>query len=180
MDFRRLPKKSAQTLSADTYTPVHMVFCYFVGGVTIPPCGVPVTGCSTRPSVSSMPAFSHFDATTSFADGDFRKTETRFAPENLPQNLALVDLLKDWATKKQATPAQISLAWLMAQKPWIVPIPGTTQMAHMLENIGTDAVRFTSDELAELNQSIAAIKIRGAHLLYVVQAYSGVAALQKN
>ena len=83
------------------------------------------------------------DANTRFADGDIRKIETRFSPENLPHNLALVALLKRWAARKNATPAQIALAWLMAQKPWIVPIPGTTQMAHMLENIGAAAVRFT-------------------------------------
>ena len=76
------------------------------------------------------------DAKTRFADGDIRGVESRFSPENLPHNLALVDLVKNWAERKQATPAQIALAWLMAQKPWIVPIPGTTQMAHMLENIG--------------------------------------------
>ena len=69
------------------------------------------------------------DARTRFAEGDIRGIETRFSPENLPHNLALVELVKDWAERKQATPAQIALAWLMAQKPWIVPIPGTTQMA---------------------------------------------------
>lgn len=120
------------------------------------------------------------DARTSFADGDFRKRETRFAPQNRQHNLALVDMLKDWAEKKQAAPAQIALAWVMAQKPWIVPIPGTTQMAHMLQNIGAEAVRFTPDELAELNQSVAAIEIRGARLPDVVQAYSGVEAPPKN
>ena len=76
------------------------------------------------------------DARTRFADGDIRKAESRFSPENLPQNLKLVELVKTWAERKQATPAQIALAWLLAQKPWIVPIPGTTQMAHMLENAG--------------------------------------------
>ena len=76
------------------------------------------------------------DEKTRFAEGDIRGVESRFSPENLPHNLALVDLVKTWAERKQATPAQIALAWLMAQKPWIVPIPGTTQMAHMLENIG--------------------------------------------
>ncbi|WP_417763103.1 aldo/keto reductase, partial [Shewanella sp.] len=76
------------------------------------------------------------DEFTSFADGDFRKTESRFAKENLAQNMALVKLLKNWAERKQAAPGQIALAWLLAQKPWIVPIPGTTQMAHMQENIG--------------------------------------------
>ena len=116
------------------------------------------------------------DARTRFAEGDFRKTETRFAPENLPHNLALVDLLKHWAERKQATPAQIALAWLMAQKPWIVPIPGTTQMAHMLENIGANAVQFTSAELTELNRSVATIQVQGARLPDFVQAFSDVEA----
>ena len=82
------------------------------------------------------------DANTRFADGDIRKVESRFSPDHLPHNLALVDLVKKWAARKSATPAQIALAWLMAQKPSIVPIPGTTQMAHMLDNIGADHVRF--------------------------------------
>jgi len=119
------------------------------------------------------------DANTQFADGDIRKVESRFSPENLPHNLALVDLLKRWAIRKQATPAQISLAWLMAQKPWIVPIPGTTQMAHMLENIGATVVRFTPAELAELNRFVSAIQIRGARLPDVVLAFSGVEAPPK-
>ena len=80
------------------------------------------------------------DANTRFAPGDIRGVESRFSPENLPHNLALVALGKRWATRKRATPAQIALAWLLAQKPWIVPIPGTTQMAHMLENIGAAEV----------------------------------------
>ena len=89
------------------------------------------------------------DARTRYADGDIRKVESRFASENVPHNLALVELLKKWAERKRATPAQIALAWLMAQKPWIVPIPGTTQMAHMIENTGAAAVGFTSTELPE-------------------------------
>jgi len=104
------------------------------------------------------------DANTRFADGDIRKVESRFSPENLPHSLKLVELVKAWAERKRATPAQIALAWLMAQKPWIVPIPGTTQMAHMLENIGAATVRFTPPELAELNASVSAIKIEGARL----------------
>ncbi|HSV83819.1 MAG TPA: aldo/keto reductase, partial [Ramlibacter sp.] len=69
------------------------------------------------------------DARTRFAEGDIRGVESRFSPDNLPHNLELVRLLKTWAQRKRATPAQIALGWLMAQKPWIVPIPGTTQMA---------------------------------------------------
>jgi aryl-alcohol dehydrogenase-like predicted oxidoreductase len=116
------------------------------------------------------------DTNTRFADGDIRKVESRFSPDNLPHNLALVELLKTWATRKQATPAQIALAWLMAQKPWIVPIPGTTQMAHMLENIGASAFRFTPSEVAELNRSVAAIQVHGARLPDAVLVYSGVEA----
>ena len=116
------------------------------------------------------------DARTGFAGGDIRQSETRFSPENLPANLALVELLKIWAERKEATPAQISLAWLMAQKPWIVPIPGTTQMAHMLENIGADGVQFTDAELTELNQSVAAIEVQGARLPDGILAMSGLEA----
>ena len=106
--------------------------------------------------------------------------ESRFSPENLPHNLALVALVKSWAERKRATPAQIALAWLLAQKPWIVPIPGTTQMVHMLENTGAATVRFTPPELAELNASVSAIKIEGARLPEPVLAMSGVEAPPKN
>ncbi|MER8433626.1 aldo/keto reductase [Mesorhizobium caraganae] len=120
------------------------------------------------------------DARTRFADGDIRKIEGRFSAENLPHNLALVELIKSWAKHKQATPAQIALAWLMAQKPWIVPIPGTTQMPHLLENIGADSVRFTPEELAELNAAVGTIKVQGARLPDAVLAYSGVEAPEKS
>jgi aryl-alcohol dehydrogenase-like predicted oxidoreductase len=120
------------------------------------------------------------DAKTRFADGDIRKVESRFSPENLPHNLALVEMVKRWAERKQATPAQIALAWLMAQKPWIVPIPGTTQMPHLIENIGAASVRFTPPELAELNRSVSAIQIRGARLPDAVLVFSGVEAPEKN
>ena len=119
------------------------------------------------------------DANTRFADGDIRKVEPRFSPEHLPHNLALVELVKRWAERKRATPAQIALAWLMAQKPWIVPIPGTTQMAHMLENIGASEVRFTPAELTELNTSVSAIQIRGERLPAQVLVFSGVEAPPK-
>jgi aryl-alcohol dehydrogenase-like predicted oxidoreductase len=120
------------------------------------------------------------DARTRFAQGDIRGIESRFSPENLPHNLALVALLRSWAERKQATPAQIALAWLMAQKPWIVPIPGTTQMAHMLENIGASAVQFTASEITELNRAVAAIQVRGARLPDAVLVFSGVEAPPKS
>ncbi|MEH2143473.1 aldo/keto reductase [Nostoc sp.] len=120
------------------------------------------------------------DANTRFASGDIRGVESRFSPENLPHNLALVELVKRWSVRKQATPAQIALAWLMAQKPWIVPIPGTTQMPHMIENTGATTVRFTPDELAELNRSVSAIQIRGQRLPDAVLVFSGTEAPPKN
>jgi aryl-alcohol dehydrogenase-like predicted oxidoreductase len=120
------------------------------------------------------------DANTRFAPGDIRGIESRFSPENLPHNLALVDLLRIWAERKRATPAQIALAWLMAQKPWIVPIPGTTQMPHMLENIGAADVRFTPSELDELTASVSAIRIRGTRLPDQVLVMSGVEAPARN
>jgi aryl-alcohol dehydrogenase-like predicted oxidoreductase len=119
------------------------------------------------------------DAYTRFALGDIRGMESRFAPENLPNNLALVALVTKWATQLQATPAQISLAWLMAQKPWIVPIPGTTQMSHMIENIGADGIRFSVDELTQFNTELAKIEIKGARLPESVQAFSDVEAPPK-
>jgi len=116
------------------------------------------------------------DTNTRFAPGDIRGVESRFSPENLSHNLAIVELVKRWAVRKQVTPAQIALAWLMVQKPWIVPIPGTTQMPHMIENIGAAAVRFTPAELADLNRSVSAIYIRGARLPDAVLVFSGVEA----
>lgn len=116
------------------------------------------------------------DANTRFSPGDFRSLESRFSPENMPHNLALVAVVKSWAKRKDATPARIALAWLLAQKPWIVPIPGTTQMAHMNDNSGADAIRFTPDELVELNAAVRAIEARGQRLPDAVQAMSGVEA----
>jgi len=119
------------------------------------------------------------DANTRFAPGDIRGGESRFSQENRSHNLALVELVKNWAKRKQATPAQVSLAWLMAQKPWIVPIPGTTQMEHMVENSGAAAVHFTPAELAELNSAVRAIEVQGQRLPDFVLALSGVDAPPK-
>jgi aryl-alcohol dehydrogenase-like predicted oxidoreductase len=119
------------------------------------------------------------DANTRFAPGDIRGVESRFLPESLPNNLKLVDLVKTWAQRKNATPAQIALAWLMAQKPWIVPIPGTTQMAHMVENSGAPSVRFTPTEFNELNSAVRAIEVRGQRLPDAVLVFSGVEAPSK-
>jgi aryl-alcohol dehydrogenase-like predicted oxidoreductase len=100
------------------------------------------------------------DENTRFAPGDIRGVEERFSPENLKHNTDLVKLVKVWAERKQAAPAQIALAWLLAQKPWIVPIPGTTQMAHMIQNVGASSVAFSPDELKELNTSVSSIQIQ--------------------
>jgi aryl-alcohol dehydrogenase-like predicted oxidoreductase len=116
------------------------------------------------------------DGNTRFAQGDIRGVESRFSPEHLPHNLALVALATRWAERKHASPAQIALAWLLAQRPWIVPIPGTTQLAHLLENVGAVDVRFTPAELAELNEAVAAVQVRGERLPEQVLAFSGVEA----
>jgi aryl-alcohol dehydrogenase-like predicted oxidoreductase len=119
------------------------------------------------------------DENTGFAPGDIRGMETRFSRENLPNNMALVKLLQNWAARKQATPGQVSLAWLLEQQPWIVPIPGTTQMAHMLENIGANNVKFTADELKQFNQEASAIAIKGLRLPQFVLNLSNVEAAVK-
>jgi aryl-alcohol dehydrogenase-like predicted oxidoreductase len=119
------------------------------------------------------------DAATRFAPGDIRGIESRFSPENLPNNLALVDLLKKWAAQKGATPGQISLAWLLAQKPWIVPIPGTTQMAHMLENSGAGEIKFTAGEWKQFNSELTKIQIKGERLPKMVLDFSNVEAPPK-
>ncbi len=116
------------------------------------------------------------DANTKFAQGDFRSLESRFETENIIKNMPLVDLIKQWAKEKSATPAQIALAWLIAQKDFIVPIPGTTNKDHMLQNIGAVNVHFTNSELKELNESIAKIIIHGNRLPDFVQVYSDVEA----
>ncbi|MFK4870483.1 aldo/keto reductase [Novosphingobium sp. ZW T3_23] len=101
------------------------------------------------------------------------------AKENIDANLALVTLLKSWADRKQATLAQTALGWLLIQRPWIFPIPGTTQMAHMMENAGAAAIRFTIAEAAELKAAVSGITVKGERLPLTVQAFSGVEAPPK-
>jgi len=119
------------------------------------------------------------DTSTSFTEGDIRTTIPRFTGENRAANLALVDHVRRVAEAKAASPGQVALAWLLAQHPWIVPIPGTTQMAHMLENIGAAAVRFTPTEVSELNSAVRAMEIRGQRLPDQVLVFSGVEAPPK-
>jgi aryl-alcohol dehydrogenase-like predicted oxidoreductase len=102
------------------------------------------------------------DTTTSFDSGDFRNVVPRFTPDNRKANQAVVDLLTRIAEQKHATPAQIALAWLLAQKPWIVPIPGTTKLHRLDENLGATAVTLTSDDLGGIDGAAAKIALRGA------------------
>jgi aryl-alcohol dehydrogenase-like predicted oxidoreductase len=98
---------------------------------------------------------------TKLASGDFRSTLPRFQPESMRANQAFVDLLDSMARKKNATPAQIALAWLLAQKPWIVPIPGTTKLSRLEENIGAVAIELTAEDLRALDSGAAKIPVQG-------------------
>jgi aryl-alcohol dehydrogenase-like predicted oxidoreductase len=99
--------------------------------------------------------------TTRFDSSDFRSTLPRFTPEALKANQALIDLLGSIAKRKDATPAQVALAWLLAQKPWIVPIPGTTKLYRLEENIGAVAIELTPDDLREIDAAASKIKVEG-------------------
>jgi aryl-alcohol dehydrogenase-like predicted oxidoreductase len=102
------------------------------------------------------------DATTSFGEGDIRGSIPRFAEEARQANQALVDLLAAIAARKQATPAQIALSWMLAQQPWIVPIPGTRRLTRLEENLGSTGVELTADDLREIEDAAARIQIQGA------------------
>ena len=102
------------------------------------------------------------DEKTTFDSSDFRNIVPRFTPENRKANLAFVDWLTAFAEQKKATPAQIALAWLLAQKPWIVPIPGTTKRHRLEENIAAAAIALTVDELREIDRAAAQIAVHGA------------------
>jgi len=99
---------------------------------------------------------------TTFDSSDFRNTLPRFTPEARKANQALVDMLGEIAKRKKATPAQISLAWLLAQKPWIVPIPGTTKLKRLEENIGAAAIELTQDDLRDIENAASEINVQGA------------------
>src|SRR3989475_5285566 len=102
------------------------------------------------------------DEKTTFDPADFRNVVPRFTPENRKANQALVDLIGKFAQQKKATPAQIALAWLLAQKPWIVPIPGTTKLHRLEENIGAAAVELTREDLRQLETAASKISVQGA------------------
>ena len=113
------------------------------------------------------------DENTTFDSSDFRNIVPRFTPEARKANQALVDLLGKVAERKHATPAQIALAWLLAQKPWIVPIPGTTKLHRLEENIGADAIELSSDDLREIDSAASEIKVQGARYPEALEQMTG-------
>jgi len=110
---------------------------------------------------------------TTFTSSDFRNTLPRFTPEARKANHALVDVLATIAERKRSTPAQIALAWLLAQKPWIVPIPGTTKLHRLEENIGADAVELTPDDLVQIDATYSRIPVQGARYPEDLQRMTG-------
>jgi aryl-alcohol dehydrogenase-like predicted oxidoreductase len=115
-----------------------------------------------------------FDENAKFDSTDFRSKLPRFTPEALKANQAVVDLLGSIARQKRATPAQIALAWLLAQKPWIAPIPGTTKLARLDENIGSLAVQLTSDDLREVDSAASKITVEGDRYPENLQRMTGL------
>lgn len=114
------------------------------------------------------------DERTTFAGTDFRNVVPRFTPEARKANQALVELLGSIAERKKATPAQIALAWLLAQKPWIVPIPGTTKLHRLDENIGATAVELTAEDLREIDSAAAKITVHGARYPEKLEKMTGL------
>ena len=110
------------------------------------------------------------DTSTQFAEDDFRSTVPRFSEENRKANEALVDLVKEVAAGKSVTPAQIALAWVLAQKPWMVPIPGTTKLHRLEENIGAVNVKLTAEDLTAVDEKLSQIKIVGERYSPIAQA----------
>ena len=113
------------------------------------------------------------DATTTLDSTDFRNALPRFTPEAREANRALVDLLTEIACRKKATPAQIALAWLLAQKPWIVPIPGTTKLERLRENIGAAEIHLSADDLKEITDATSRVTVQGARYLQELEQLTG-------
>jgi aryl-alcohol dehydrogenase-like predicted oxidoreductase len=114
------------------------------------------------------------DESTTFDSSDFRNTLPRFTPDARKANQALVDLLGDIAKRKNATAAQIALAWLLAQRPWIVPIPGTTKLHRLEENIGAAPIELTSEDLREIDSAASEIEVQGARYPERLEAMTGL------
>lgn len=114
------------------------------------------------------------DEQTTFDEADFRNTLPRFTPEARKANQALIELLRKIADRKNATPAQIALAWLLAQKPWIVPIPGTKKLERLEENLGAVAIELTPDDLHEIDSAASRITVQGARYPERLQRMTGL------
>ena len=114
------------------------------------------------------------DANATFDTSDFRSTLPRFTPEALKANQALIDLLTRMARRKQATPAQVALAWLLAQKPWIIPIPGTTKLHRLDENIGAASFELTPDDLRDIDIAASRITVQGARYPEKLEQMTGL------
>jgi len=112
-------------------------------------------------------------ADTKLGENDFRKLLPRFTPEAMEKNQALIDLLKRIAGDRKVTPAQIALAWILAQKPWIVPIPGTTKLHRLEENVGAAVVELTAGDLGDIERALAAVTVQGARYPEHLQALVG-------
>ncbi|MCF2518836.1 aldo/keto reductase [Dyadobacter sp. CY351] len=115
-----------------------------------------------------------FDEKTEIAANDFRQNSPRFSPEARKANLAFVDLLKDFASTKSATPAQIALAWLIAQKPWISPIPGTTKLHRLEENIGAASVELTQEEVKAITGEANRLQVTGGRYVESIEKTTGL------
>ena len=112
------------------------------------------------------------DMTTQFVPSDFRSMTTRMDADNREHNLQLVTVMRDWADRMGATPAQIALAWILGQGDGIVPIPGTTQFAHMRQNTSADAIRFSADEFNALDRAVRAVRVRGGRAPALVEEWN--------
>jgi aryl-alcohol dehydrogenase-like predicted oxidoreductase len=114
------------------------------------------------------------DENTTFDSTDFRSILPRFTPDALKANQAVIDLLGTIAAKKKATPAQIALAWLLAQKPWMAPIPGTTKLHRLEENIGAVSVELTPEDLRDIDEAASRIPVQGARYPEKLEAMTGL------
>ncbi|MBD0375558.1 MAG: aldo/keto reductase [Flavisolibacter sp.] len=111
---------------------------------------------------------------TQLADNDFRKNNPRFQPEAMKANGVMIDLLNSVAKQKNATPAQIALAWLLAQKPWVVPIPGTTKLHRLKENLGAATIELTAEDLQQINEAASNIQIEGSRYPEALERLTGL------